>query len=471
MKKKLLATSVAAFCALSTNAQTLFTQNFSSSTAVADYIRIGAPTPIAIGDNMFTNIGQRTGTPAAPGVATIINNGKLRISRNQDANVGTNNYNSYGAAAGRTIQKAGANAALASTAPTALKVSFELTVADFVINQNNSLMLSIGGATLNNEGYSAFGANGGHSILGVTTLADNTYKFSRPSADATSGSGVDLTTAAYATGSTQNITWFVNNSGSSLTYTGPDAVSHILANDTWDLFVGTVRVLAGRAAINTENDLNSFVFYMPTIWSNGTPTNNAAVTFDIDNVVFEDLNVVLPVTLSSFTGNSTTLGNVLKWQTASEQSNSHFEVLRSTNGNDFSAIGTVKGNGTSTTINNYQFVDKKPTQGVNYYKLKQVDVNGNTTENKEFVALKGINANAYLNVLATESQVRLTFDAEKASKANLKIYNINGRTILNKETIVQAGVNRLSYPANLAKGVYIAAVNTNGQVVKSKFVK
>ena len=66
----------------------------------------------------------------------------------------------------------------------------------------------------------------------------------------------------------------------------------------------------------------------------------------------------------------------LDWQTASEQNNSHFEVQYSTNGMDFKTIGIVNGNGTTTENSDYFFVDKNPSNGINYYRLKQVDFNG-----------------------------------------------------------------------------------------------
>ena len=67
---------------------------------------------------------------------------------------------------------------------------------------------------------------------------------------------------------------------------------------------------------------------------------------------------------------------ILRWETASEEDNSHFVVERSADGNSFEAIGTVAGNGTTSEINHYSLVDKDPYYGYNYYRLKQVDFDG-----------------------------------------------------------------------------------------------
>lgn len=66
----------------------------------------------------------------------------------------------------------------------------------------------------------------------------------------------------------------------------------------------------------------------------------------------------------------------LEWVTASEINNDLFIVQHSTDGERFSALGTVKGQGTSSSVNNYSFDHTNPFQGLNYYRLKQIDFDG-----------------------------------------------------------------------------------------------
>jgi Secretion system C-terminal sorting domain len=87
----------------------------------------------------------------------------------------------------------------------------------------------------------------------------------------------------------------------------------------------------------------------------------------------------LPVALISFNAHLDGENGVLDWKTASEENNDYFSIERSANGKDFEAVGKVRGNGTSSQINAYSFVDKKATaygDGVLYYRLKQVDFDG-----------------------------------------------------------------------------------------------
>lgn len=67
---------------------------------------------------------------------------------------------------------------------------------------------------------------------------------------------------------------------------------------------------------------------------------------------------------------------LLRWATASEVNNSHFEVQRSTDGERWEPLGKVNGFGTAYIVNEYRFADDQPRTGTNYYRLKQVDYDG-----------------------------------------------------------------------------------------------
>lgn len=85
---------------------------------------------------------------------------------------------------------------------------------------------------------------------------------------------------------------------------------------------------------------------------------------------------VLPVTLISFTADAIKSGVQLKWQTGTEIDNSYFEIQRSKDGYVFDAVGSVEGNGNSSELIDYSFTDKKAPFGINYYRLRQVDFDG-----------------------------------------------------------------------------------------------
>lgn len=86
--------------------------------------------------------------------------------------------------------------------------------------------------------------------------------------------------------------------------------------------------------------------------------------------------VALPIDLLSFEVEKQANSTRLTFTTALEQNNSHFQIERSPNGAQFEEIGRIPGAGNSSTILEYTFTDEKPLQGVNYYRLKQVDFDG-----------------------------------------------------------------------------------------------
>lgn len=66
----------------------------------------------------------------------------------------------------------------------------------------------------------------------------------------------------------------------------------------------------------------------------------------------------------------------LVWTTITERDNDYFLVQRSRNGLDFETIGLVDGNGTTEWEMNYEFIDPAPYNGLSYYRLEQIDYNG-----------------------------------------------------------------------------------------------
>ena len=92
----------------------------------------------------------------------------------------------------------------------------------------------------------------------------------------------------------------------------------------------------------------------------------------------------LPVELTSFRADAQGAQVQLRWRTAQELRNAHFEVQRSLDGQQFAGIGEVAGQGSTTAPTDYAFLDRQlpqplSTQQPLYYRLRQVDVDGQAT--------------------------------------------------------------------------------------------
>lgn len=82
--------------------------------------------------------------------------------------------------------------------------------------------------------------------------------------------------------------------------------------------------------------------------------------------------IPLPLTLTSFEAVALEKSVLLNWLTEGEYNFSHFVVERKTGNNNFTPIGTVK----SKAGGKYNFEDKTPALGVNYYRLRMIDNDG-----------------------------------------------------------------------------------------------
>lgn len=88
----------------------------------------------------------------------------------------------------------------------------------------------------------------------------------------------------------------------------------------------------------------------------------------------------LSIDLIDFWGNSTPKYNEILWAVASQTDNDYFTISHSTNGLSYTEMGMLDGEGTTNDYKVYRFLHMSPKIGINYYKLKQTDFNGEFTE-------------------------------------------------------------------------------------------
>jgi len=85
---------------------------------------------------------------------------------------------------------------------------------------------------------------------------------------------------------------------------------------------------------------------------------------------------LLPVTLDKFNVEATNESVVLFWSTIAEYNHFGFDIERSDDGGKYYLIGNVSSDLKTVSTQNYKFIDDNPIYGVNYYRLKQLDYNG-----------------------------------------------------------------------------------------------
>jgi len=177
----------------------------------------------------------------------------------------------------------------------------------------------------------------------------------------------------------------------------------------------------------------------------------------------------LPVSLVQFSAKQENSNVLLNWETASELNNSHFDVERSSDGNNWKAIGTISGHGNTSSINNYSLVDiiDGAASQILYYRLKQLDFNGDATYSEiRSVTLSYIsNLSMYPNPAI--DQVNLSFESILNGNATLKVLDLEGHIVQTNNISIGKGTFRQSLDVtHLSKGSYFLQVSmgTNSNV-------
>jgi Secretion system C-terminal sorting domain len=179
---------------------------------------------------------------------------------------------------------------------------------------------------------------------------------------------------------------------------------------------------------------------------------NAGRTFWLDNIYFY-ANTAIPVELVNFKAKTNNTTTVLSWNTASERNNQGFTIERSTNATDFTAIGSVKGNGTTSTPQQYTFTDNTPSVGVNYYRLRQTDFNGKEDMSKVVAVVFGKTSLVLSNTLVHNTLDVIVSEAETTP---LSIFNVSGQLVY---SVKVQGTQRIDL-SHLTAGVYIVRTAT-----------
>ncbi len=215
----------------------------------------------------------------------------------------------------------------------------------------------------------------------------------------------------------------------------------------------------------------------------GSSVNPATNTILSGNPIVQEINLwwsasdnltPLPVELVSFTAVKRENNALLNWSTASETDSKGFEVEVSTNGREFRQIGFVESrNGSSMQY--YTFTDlENGKSGIRYYRLKQVDLNGDFAYS-EIKALTFGNRNQLVDVYPNpfNSEVNLAIQALTAETATVTVTDMVGKTVLIKKVKVEAGANKVKLqPAhNLPAGAYLITIDLGGERFTSKLLK
>jgi len=196
---------------------------------------------------------------------------------------------------------------------------------------------------------------------------------------------------------------------------------------------------------------------------------------DFSPFTFGLVNDPLPIELISFTGRLDDKDAILNWVTASETNNAQFELEHSADGRDFDVIHVETGSGTTTTNAKYNYVHRNISNGLHYYRLKQIDLDG-TFEYSPIVVLKlDSDENAsFLHVYPNPSNgsvIQFTVNhGNTNSDIELSLYDMRGILVSHQKIFSPSGQITGSMMLNTVPGTYLLMVTTPHEVLRSKIV-
>jgi len=175
--------------------------------------------------------------------------------------------------------------------------------------------------------------------------------------------------------------------------------------------------------------------------------------------VLSDILDPLPIELTKFAAKCNINGDVnLTWSTVSEVNNDYFILEKSYNGYEFSSIGTVDGAGNSSDVINYYFTDSDKDLSA-YYRLKQVDYNGDFTYS-DVISVKCEENEKNIFAYTDNHQIVVNIESNKEEKVTIEVLDARGRKITNTSLMTVKGMNTLSISESISTGIYFIRINS-----------
>ena len=180
----------------------------------------------------------------------------------------------------------------------------------------------------------------------------------------------------------------------------------------------------------------------------------------------------LPVNWLSFTAQKNNKKQVnLQWSTANETKNHYYTIERSADGVSFSSIGKLAGGNNLSMLQQYYFNDLKPYTGINFYRLKQVDLDGQFSYSsvvKVTLDKTSQTWTIYPNPAHNQSTIRLL---DNMKNINIGLTDASGKIVY--RTYLPSGKvgEQIKLPLqNLAKGIYILKIETETESRSDKII-
>jgi hypothetical protein len=186
--------------------------------------------------------------------------------------------------------------------------------------------------------------------------------------------------------------------------------------------------------------------------------------------------ILLPAQLLSFEASPRGGTAWLSWSVGNEENTSHWVVERSGNGRDFESLGQVNAAGSSAVQVEYNWPDASPLKGWNYYRLRQVDKNGDHTfSDVRSVLMGAVTTEMVVYPNPANDLLNVVFDAGlPVDEVAWTLLDASGRVALSGRRTLPLSDPRMSLQVDgLDPGSYLLLIRDlqGGAIAQARFVK
>jgi cytochrome b subunit of formate dehydrogenase len=192
-------------------------------------------------------------------------------------------------------------------------------------------------------------------------------------------------------------------------------------------------------------------------------TQNADGEWSITQATLINKDVLNPLPLNWISFEVTLQNKIAKlyWQTSEEINTQSFEIQRSTDAKKFEKIGEIYSTNNKSEQSSYQFIDEKMLVNINYYRIKQIDIDGKFAYSTIKQAINE-NSNNFTIENNGSHQPILVSNIEAAT---IQVFNESGKLV---KEISSKAFGRYNVDNLLNSGIYLAVLSKNGIVIEAK---
>lgn len=249
--------------------------------------------------------------------------------------------------------------------------------------------------------------------------------------------------------------------------TGPVSFAFRSSRDGFSTNIGAATATGATISLTSANyqNITSAITFRLYAWG----ASSSAGTFSVNDFTFNAITP-LPVELTAFEVKTASGYAVLSFSTATESNNSHFVIERCADARTFSEIGQVRGAGTTQEPQQYVFTDENPLNGVNYYRLRQVDYDGTESLSPIVSVVFGKAGHIAIAPSPATDRVRIRLEEALNDDAQWQVFDNTGRQVLSGAWEAETSDYELDVNV-LPEGTYTFRLVVGGLVQVKQFGK